>query len=237
MNKSHDRNKRLNHFKWLLVLTASMICGTAFASPLEWKFEVLLDDAKIGYHTFQLKTQDDAQVFESMAEFNVKILFFNAYRYTHQNVETWEGNCLSSITSNTNDNGTPYKVNGMRQSEKFIVETTNTRSTLPECPMSFAYWNPEILDETRLLNSQTGEYVPVSIRKLGEASLEIDSNMIKTDHYFIEAEGMSIELWYSKQGEWLALQSTTKSGKTIKYRLTGGTLHANKRASLPGETS
>jgi hypothetical protein len=34
--------------------------------------------------------------------------------------------------------------------------------------MTFAYWNPDLLGQSRLLNVQTGEYLDVQVRALGE---------------------------------------------------------------------
>jgi hypothetical protein len=237
MNRSCISNFYPNFLKWLLITVFFMTFSSAFADTKEWRFEVLLDDSKIGQHTFLIKERENVQVLESKADFNVKILFFNAYSYKHRNVETWEGDCLSSITSSTDDNGKPYTINGKRQDDRFLVVTGSMRSTLPSCPMSFAYWNPEILDESQLLNSQTGEYLPVRIRELGEESLEITGKKVRADRYLIEAKDMRIELWYSKLGEWLALESTTESGRIIRYRLTSGASLAKQSKLRDGETS
>ncbi len=229
MNHSLYVNLQTHGLKWLLLASALLVSNAALAASKEWHFEVLLDDKKIGHHSFHVKKQGESHILESQAEFNVKFLFFTAYSYKHQNLETWKGNCLNSITSSTDDNGKPYSVRGMRQDDRFIVMTGSERSTLPPCPMTFAYWNPEILDEARLLNSQTGEYLPVQIRDLGEDPIEINRQTVRANRYQIEAKNIYIELWYSKRGEWLALQSKTESGKTLKYRLVDGTSIAKQR--------
>ena len=171
MNLSIYITQTLHNLSWLLLASAFVVSDASFAASKQWNFEVLLDGKKIGYHSFLVKRQNNTTVLESQAEFNVKFLFFNAYSYTHKNVETWDGSCLTSISSNTDDNGKLYSVRGKRQEDRFLVTTGNDVSTLPTCPMSFAYWNPDMLDRPQLLNSQTGEYIPVKIRKLGEESL------------------------------------------------------------------
>ena len=49
---------------------------------------------------------------KSEAQFNVKFLFINAYSYSHKSDETWQGDCLQTITSSTDDNGEQYNVSG-----------------------------------------------------------------------------------------------------------------------------
>jgi hypothetical protein len=38
-------------------------------------------------------------------------------------------------------------------------------------------------------------------------------------HYRIDTERNRIELWYSPEGEWLGLRSTTRDGHVLSYRL------------------
>ena len=237
MNHSNCFSTQPHCVGWLLMALALMMPSLALATSEEWHFEVLLDDKPIGNHIFQLKQQGDTHLLNSQAEFDVKFLFFSAYNYSHKSEETWEKNCLNSITSSTDDNGKLYTVRGMRQDDEFLVETQNERSTLPACPMSFAYWNPQILDESWLLNSQTGEYVPVRVRNLGEAPFETQGKMVRADRYQIEAKDMHIELWYSKQGRWLALESATDRGGTIRYRLTDTPSIAKQQTPWPGDSS
>jgi hypothetical protein len=228
---------RCKALKGLILASVVVTPSHASADSKEWRFEVFLDDSKIGQHSFRTKQQGNERVIESEADFNVKFLFFNAYRYDHRNVETWEGDCLTSIDSSTDDNGESYTVNGERRGQRFVLETHQERKVLPGCLMTFAYWNPEILDESRLLNSQTGEYLPVRTRELGEDSLKISGQTVQAERYRIEANGLSIDLWYSKQGEWLSLQSMTESGKTISYRLSGDRSLIGQHEPGPGGAS
>ena len=46
---------------------------------------------------------------------------------------------------------------------RFRVDGSAGEADLPECVMSFAYWNPAFLDQGRLLNTQNGEFLDVEI--------------------------------------------------------------------------
>jgi hypothetical protein len=93
------------------------------------------------------------------------------------------------------------------------------RSSLDGCVMSYAYWNPLILRQSRLLNSQTGEIEPVSIAALGDNSIQVGGATVAAKHYRISAPKGPIDLWYSPAGEWLALESTLEGGRRLRYRL------------------
>jgi len=47
------------------------------------------------------------------------------------------------------------------------------RATLPDCIMTFAYWNPRFLDQPRLLNAQNGEYLDVTVHDLGTDTVAV----------------------------------------------------------------
>ena len=154
-------------------------------------FAVFLDGEPVGSHRFELREQDGERRLSSVARFDVKLLGVPVYRYRHEATEQWRGDCLARITSRTVDGG-----------EKFTVDQT------PDgCAMSFAYWNPRILEQKALLNSQTGQLEPVRVDSLGEG------------RYRISGAKYPIELRYSPQGEWLALESTVAGGRRLSYRL------------------
>jgi hypothetical protein len=184
-----------------------------------WNFKAYLDDSAIGYHRFALREQGTERELKSEARFEVKILFVTAYRYAHEATESWRANCLASLNSRTDDNGDKLSVATARDGERLAVTTGRGRANLDGCVMTFAYWNPEILRQTRLLNSQTGEYETVKIATLADEQITVRGAPVTAKHYRITGPKNPIELWYSAQGEWLQLDSTLEGGKRLRYRL------------------
>jgi hypothetical protein len=194
--------------------------GDAYAEQREWKFNVYLDDSRIGHHNFHLAKQEDTWLLTTEAEFEVKFLVFTAYRYRHSNQEVWRGDCLQKIESNTDVNGTPFAVSGARDDSGFTVETDRFRDELGDCIKTFAYWNPEVLNESELLNSQTGELLPISVEKASNETLMVRGQAIPAVRYHLVARGMELDIWYSSDQRWLALESTVKGGRKLRYELT-----------------
>jgi hypothetical protein len=60
---------------------------------------------------------------------------------------------------------------------------------LPLCVMTFAYGNPKILEQKKLMNSQNGEYLDVDIQFLREESHMVKGKEILTSLWQIEAKG------------------------------------------------
>ncbi|MFN0303840.1 MAG: DUF6134 family protein [Burkholderiales bacterium] len=197
-----------------LLLMAALLPGIALAnSNQEWRFRVLIDDAEVGTHTFRVNAEAGERRVESDARFNVKVWFINAYTYTHQARERWQGECLQDIEARTDDNGAKKSVRGARSGAHFALD--NER--MPACLMSFAYWNPVILKQTRLLNAQTGELTDVRIEPLGEESIQVRGTPTSARRYALHAPKFRIDLWYVSDSQWVRLESRTDSGRMLRY--------------------
>jgi hypothetical protein len=193
-----------------------------FALPAhaqEWAFKVYLDKSHIGEHTFRLDEKDGAKNLNSSAKFNVKLLFINAYSYLHKAQETWRGDCLTSLEARTEENKEITQVKGELNSSEFKVDAPKGQLDLPTCVMTFAYWNPKMLQQSKLLNPQTGEWLDVRIKSMGMEDIDVRGKKVQAERYRLEATKMKIDLWYGKAQEWLALQSTTPEGYLINYKL------------------
>jgi len=204
-----------------LVLSAMAVTATAQAAgePRVWNFRAYLDDAPIGYHRFTLREQGDGRELKSESRFEVKVLFVTAYRYAHDATEQWRGNCLDSLTARTDDNGDRPTVDAKMEKGQLAVIRSGGSSSIGGCVMSFAYWNPQMLRQARLLNAQTGEFEAVKISALGDDNIIVRGATVAAKHYRVTGPKNPIDLWYSQSDEWLALESTVAGGRRLRYRL------------------
>jgi hypothetical protein len=213
----------------LLVLSMIGLFVLAFAVPVpaqehtgavaNWDFDVYLDDKKVGKHLFSVSEAGGMKQVKSEARFKVRILFITAYRYQHSAAESWADNCLVQIDASTNSNGKRIQISGEQTGSGFVVETGDSPTELPECVMTFAYWNPEFLDQPRLLNPQTGEYVDVRVEKIGDEILQVRGQPVAARRFKLTSREVDLTLWYSSDDEWLALESVAEGGRIIRYEL------------------
>ena len=147
----------------------------------------------------------------------MKVLFIPAYRYQHSAAERYTDNCLVEFDASTNANGERIRVSGARSGAGFVVERDGAPVELPECVMTFAYWNPDFLEQPRLLNPQTGEYVDVRVENLGEETLDFRGQSVAATRFKLKADEVDLTLWYSSDDEWLGLESVAKGGHIIRY--------------------
>ena len=201
--------------KKIIGAVALVISNSTYAE--EWNFDAVLNDKVIGQHTFIY--EDEKTI--SNANFKFEYLFMD-FIYQHKSTETWQEDCLKTISSKTDDDGDLYEVSGHIGTDRFLVTTNNKTSELPSCVMTFAYGNPKILEQKKLMNSQSGEYLDVDIQFIREENHIVKGEDILTDLWQIEANiddgDLLIHLWYDKNMNWVSLKSQTPIGDML-YKL------------------
>lgn len=212
-----------NKAHWIFMLAALVgSAASAAAGPAggEWNFRVLLDDAPIGEHRFALSTAGDERKLTSQAEFAVKLLGVTVYRYQHTATEHWRGDCLRQLVSRTDDDGTREKVDAQASGDNALaVVTPKGTQSVDGCVMSFAYWNPTIRKQERLLNAQSGKIETVQISRAGNGTVEVRGQPVAATRWRIATTAQPIDVWYSQQGEWIGLDSTVSGNRKLSYRL------------------
>jgi hypothetical protein len=199
---------------WLLPASA-----TASADARQYRFEVYLDDRRIGEHLYEITGAAGEERVRSQASFEFKLLFVTLYRYRHLANERWQKGCLTELTSVTDDNGKSFEIEaGRSDAQLLLTRKTPDRQTLEipsNCPATFAYWDLQRLNVGALINTQTGDLS--ATRLIREDDEEIDGQV--ATRYRLEVEGLSaLRLWYRAGDDaWLRL-STLRDGRLLEYR-------------------
>jgi len=211
---------------WLALLWLSSAGGWLQAAPVpeqDLVFRVLLDGDPIGYHRFHVKHIDERQTIDIDAKLKVTFLGIPVYRYQHRNRETWQQGCLASIVSSTVDGGDDFYIEGRDIGRQFELSTQDGDAEIDAgCVMSFAYWDREFLQQSKLLNAQNGEYLPVEISAQGVDELQVNGSTVSASrHRLLNTDrGIDISVWHAvDDGRWLSLESRVDGGRVIRYLL------------------
>ncbi len=202
----------------------------ANAATRDWQFAVYLDDTLIGDHHFSVIEDAAGIEVRSDARFSVKLLSFEIYHYLHSARERWREQCLASIEAQTDDNGKRTRIEGHAEAASapaiatksagvFVLTGAQGSQRIDGCLHSFAYWNRRFLDVPRLLNPQDGNVVDATLSQGSDDSISVRGVATAARRYTLKAPGKLIDLWYDSDGQWLALESTTESGRRVRYRL------------------
>jgi hypothetical protein len=204
----------------MVCLACALAASPAAAAPAgDSTFSVFLDDKPIGEHRFSIGGTEEARSVVSEASFTVKLLGLTVYRYRHRAVEKWRGDCLSELTATTDDDGKASRVRTEAEGDGLVVVTDAGRQALKGCVMSFAYWNPAIQRQPRLLNAQTGRSESVQVSRAGGGTVEVRGRQVAATRWRIDGPAQPIDVWYSAQGEWVGLDSMVDGGRKLVYRL------------------
>jgi hypothetical protein len=208
----------------LVALTAGSSAPVAAASESsapsrELAFDVQLDGRGIGSHTFVLTPDGaDGQRVKSTARFEVKLLGIRVYRYRHDADERWQRGCVQSLAADTDDNGDKVTVRGARTEGAFRLEQPQAGSISSSCVATYAYWDLALLrKQQHLLNPQTGKWDAARLESVGAEELKRNGVSVPAQHYRLHAAELVIDLWYSRDGEWLQLGSDAKGKRRLMY--------------------
>ena len=193
-------------------LFAALFSSTTNAAPATLTFNVWLDERAIGEHVYSFESNEpagDELIVTSEANFKVKVLFVTVFSYQHEAIETWRGNCLSALRSETTTNGTQENI------ELKLPDT--------ECAGTYAYWDKKRLLRAVLTNAQNGNKEPSSWTDLGTAPLPGIGKRKKVRGYSGNAQAVSVatpsavfRLYYNGDSELLMMQ-TENDSRTITY--------------------
>lgn len=202
----------------LIALTATATASVERTEQLV--FDIEFDGRPMGQHEFEITYRDDDRIqVESRVNMRYRIAFIPVFRYQHSASEQWRGGCLQTLASQTNDDGDRYAVQGKQQTDGFVITEeqplAQTRRVDDPCPATFAYWQPDLLQRSALINAQTGRLQTVQVKQRDPEPLDD----VPTARWTIETEtDGTIELWYgAADGRWLRLEHTSERG-TLVYR-------------------
>jgi hypothetical protein len=192
----------------------------------EWNFTALLDGTPIGSHRFSLERdrsgRPDVRTLNSEAQFDVKLLGLTIYRYRHRVSEQWEGDCLTTLVAETDDDGKRTKVLGTGAGNLFAIDVLPSagaarRTAAPTCTMSFAYWNPALQARHQLLDPGTGRLEAVAFTPLPAATIDVKGVPTPARGFRIAGMTQPIDVWYVGD-RWSGLD-TRVGDRRLTYRL------------------
>jgi hypothetical protein len=205
----------------LLVFSSSLVSFSLPAKIDEQKieFDIYLNDKKVGQQSVDITPTDSGEIVVIKSQFNIKLLFVNVFSYQHTANEAWRNSCLHSIDTSTKENSDEFFVQSKKTNAGLSITSNSGISELQGCIRSFAYWDLSRLDSERLLNGQTGKYVPATLVANGQEDFLLDDKEIRASRYTLTAENSDINLWYDQNQNWVGLNTLVKGGRTLSYRL------------------
>lgn len=202
-------------------------------------FQVLRNGADIGRHSVQFRRDGDRLTVEVAIDLRVRLAGITVYRYEHRASETWSGDALVALSSRTNDNGKRYTVEvassgggllsrgtapadeAAPSAAERLTQVADARGfeiRLPAGIIPTSHWNRRQIEQTILLNTQTGEPTAVAVRALGVETVRTSSGSIQATRYEIGGE-VRKDAWYDSEGRWVKSAFRGPDNSPIEYVL------------------
>ena len=185
------------------------------ASPLT--FTAYRNGSRFGFH--QLKFADDGakRIVDIEIAFDYKLAFVPLYRYRHRNREVWQDGRLLALDTETDDNGTPYRVQARAESNGLLVVGSSGKLQLPADTTSTSYWNEATIERGEWLDTQAGSLVRSKVTIGAPESVMAGDKLVEAKPYQLEGD-ITCTLWYH-DGRWVKLRFIASDESVIDYAI------------------
>lgn len=139
------------------------------------------------------------------------------FRYELEATETWREGRLFALEGAVNNDGSRGRVTARRDGEALSVSGTEFDGMVDGDIITASHWNIAQMRTDRILSTEDGEIIEVSVSEQGRETLIIDGQSIETTRYLMDSD-IDVTLWYDDQGRWLKLAFEAR-GQNIEYVL------------------
>lgn len=183
-------------------------------------FDVYRNGKPLGVHVLTFKEEAGALRVTVDVDLAVRIGPLVAWRYRHDVRETWREGRLVALESETRKDGRDYALKVRAAADGLEVDGQAYDGPAPlDLPPS-TYWNRKLVEASAMLNTETGEVLPIAVEKLGSETIDAGGETITATRYRLKSK-LNLDLWYDEQGRWVKLAFDAR-GSQIDYVLAAG---------------
>jgi hypothetical protein len=180
-------------------------------------FRIIRRGDEIGRHTLAFERRGDSLTVRVTVDALVTLLSLPIVRYTLRATETWQGDTLVGLTSETDKNGRHQWASARRTNEGLVVLGSQTqRYIAPEPAATTSYWDKRALagpmismEDGVLLRPRVAEQKPETIPTAS-------GGPTVAEHYKLSGS-FNVELWYDRTDTWASLAYSAPDGSTVHY--------------------
>ncbi|MDE2516429.1 MAG: hypothetical protein KGL12_10420 [Rhodospirillales bacterium] len=180
-------------------------------------FRLLREGVAIGTHQLRFARQGTHLAVTIDVDVVVRFLGIPVVRYTHHNVERWEGTRLVGLNSVTNRDGDHLAMGAVMTDRGLAVHGSGTAPYIaPADALATTYWNARML-LAPMIGTQDGQLVHPTVRELGQGGVRDAAGQEIAARHFVLRGRINSDVWYSMAGHWVGLSFTVKDGSRIVY--------------------
>jgi hypothetical protein len=162
-------------------------------------FNIMRSGHQIGQHTIDITTQGKNTTVDMKTDIEVKVMFVTAYKLTYTARETWTNGTFATFQSQTDDNGKQHQVTVTATADKVLVTADGKRAEAPKGTLPATFWNTQFLTRKQLIQTETGQVVPIKVEDLGAESVKTSVGTTQAKHYRTTG-GLERDMWFDASG-------------------------------------
>jgi hypothetical protein len=124
---------------------------------------------------------------------------------------------LQELDCSTKRDGKDRRVTARRVGQSMRVIGPKGNVELDGSVIPSSYWNMRLLDQNRMLNSETGEILPIAVSLIGEEVIDVGGKPTKARRYRLQSQ-LALDLWYDDQDQVVRIAFQAR-GQDIDYRI------------------
>ena len=198
-----------------LARPASAGIELAAAYPEILKFEVTRNGSPLGVVMERFGRDGGDATAEVFIDFRVDLALITLYRYEHRSKERWRAGRLVALDTVTNDNGKAQRVIARPVVDGLQIDGEAGRIVAPADILPSSYWHPRFVEQERMLDSQLGRIIELTITEVGRESVIALGRPVDCVRYAMRG-GIDLDFWYDDRRVWQKMSFSFK-GAVIEY--------------------
>lgn len=189
------------------------VAPDASAAPGPISFRLIRNGTAVGTHEVRFRDLDGGVLeARSLVRVEVKLIGITVYRYSHEVVETWQGDRLVGLGSRLDRNGTPGFCEARAEGGQVLLRGTAGEARLPAQAAPLTWWRrATLMGDGPLFDPRQG--LPVTPQLTRTA---LPGGGVRV----VLVGGEGAEVVYDAAGAWVGFATTGEDGSAVRYERT-----------------
>ncbi len=187
----------------------------------------------IGEYRLAFRAQpDDRLVVNVSMQLQLRYLGLFKYDFSYRAEEVWQAaDRLVAMDVIIDDDGDTRRYRLERRSDGLYRLNGDTDAVrLGDSLLTSNHWHSGLVEQSRLINTLTGEVSRLNVVLQGEEHIQIGARQVRARRYHLGGELEDTLSWYDEQGRWLGMEFSARDGSRIRLRLQPGAELAEREA-------
>jgi hypothetical protein len=181
------------------------------------EFDVTRNGQPFGRHTITVSSDASNLRARSDVALRVDVGPLTVFRLEQSCSETWGDGVLSELDCSTLKDGRRTRVRGELRDGRLRVVGADGETWFPLGAFPTSWWTMPPANATSLIDTETGEAMPVRVSRMGRETITVGGRSIQADRVRVRG-ALTVDLWYDTQGRWVACEFEAR-GQRVEYRL------------------